>query len=192
MNKIFVLAFFALCLFSTRGVEAQDVTKRGEIHIKLGSQTYLNELIPDPGSAGLGGLLLGYNLSNRSMIGLHSASAGYQIQYLDGTTDEEYVNSFLLIYRYRFRVEKPLQPYLEAGLGSADPIIGYDTGSKPAFTFALGALYRFHNKWAVSFESRGVSWSQDDTTDTAEILGIVGESVTVSSNEFTLGVGYLF
>ena len=193
MNKLFVIAFFAICLFSVRGVEAQNVEKkRWEIHIKLGSQTYLNELDPDPGSAGLGGFLIGYNLSNRSMLGLHSASAGYQIQYIDGTTDEEYVNSFLLTYRYRFRVEKPLQPYLEAGLGSADPIIGYDTGSKPAFTFALGALWRFHDKWAISLESRGVSWSQDDTPDIAEILGIEGESVTVSSNEFTLGVGYLF
>ena len=137
MNKIFVIACFAIGLFSARGIEAQNVEKKSwEIHIKLGSQTYLNELDPDPGSASLGGFLIGYNLSDRSMIGLHSASAIYQIQYIDGTTDEEYVNSFLLIYRHRFRVQKALQPYLEAGLGSADPIIGYDTGSKPAFTFA--------------------------------------------------------
>ena len=193
MNKTLVIAFFAISLFSARGIEAQNVEKKSwEIHIKLGSQTYLNELDPDPGSASLGGFLIGYNLSDRSMIGLHSASASYQIQYLDGTTDEEYVNSFLLLYRYRFRVQKALQPYLEAGLGAADPIIGYDTGSKPAFTFALGALWRFHDKWAVSLESRGVSWSQDNTPDVAEVFGAEGESVTVSSNEFTVGIGYLF
>ena len=193
MNKILVVAFFAISLFSARGVEAQNVEKKNwEIHIKLGSQTYLNELNPDPGSAALGGFLIGYNLSDRSMIGLHSASAGYQIQYTDGTTDEEWVNSFLLLYRHRFRVQNALQPYLEAGLGSADPIISYDTGSKPAVTFALGALWRFHDKLAISLESRGVSWSQDDTPDVAEFFGVVGESITVSSNEFTLGIGYLF
>ncbi len=104
MNKILVVVCFVITLFSARGVEAQSVEKKNwEIHIKLGSQSYLNELNPDPGSAALGGVLIGYNLSDRSMVGLHSASASYQIQYLDGTTDEEYVNSFLLLYRYRFR-----------------------------------------------------------------------------------------
>ena len=192
MNN-FVIAFLVASLFAARGLEAQSVEKKSwEIHVKFGSQTYLNELDPDPGNAPLGGFLIGYNLSNRSMIGLHSASAGYQIEYLDGTTDEEYVNSFLLVYRYRFRVQKPFQPYLQVGLGASDPIIGYDTDSKPAFTFALGALWHFHDKWAISLESRGVSWSQDNALDIAEVFGAEGESTTVGSNEFTLGIGYLF
>ena len=79
MNKLFVTAFFVVSLFAARGLEAQSVEKKSwEIHVKFGSQTYLNELDPDPGSAPLGGFLIGYNLSNRSMLGIHSASAGYE------------------------------------------------------------------------------------------------------------------
>ena len=55
MNKLFVIACFAISLFLARGIEAQNAEKKSwEIHIKLGSQTYLNELDPDPGSASLG------------------------------------------------------------------------------------------------------------------------------------------
>ena len=199
MTTSSVTLFLFICAFSLTTLNAQaqqtapQTAKRWELHLKFGSQSYLNELDPDPGSASLGGFLVGYHFSDRSMIGLHSASLRVQIQYVDGTTEEEYVNSFLLIYRYAFRVQKPFQPYLEAGVGTADPIIGYDTGSKPAFTLALGALWRFHDKWAASLESRGVSWSQDNASDLGELLlGVEGEPVTVSSNEFTIGVGYLF
>lgn len=190
-----VVATLAVCLLalSVSALEAQDTEKRWELHVKLGSQTYLNDLDPDPGSASLGGLHIGYNLSNRSMVGLHSASAGYEIQYFDGTTDEEYVNSLLLTYRYSFRVATPLRPYLEAGLGTADPIIGFDDGRKGAFTFALGLKWFFRDKWSVFVESRGVSRSQDDTADIVELLlGARGGDVTVSSNEFTIGVSRLF
>ncbi len=164
-----------------------------ESHVKFGTQTYMNELTPDPGSAGLGGFVIGYRLSDRSVVGASYATAGYEIQYFNGTTDETQVGSLLLTYQYRFRSQKKFQPYLDAGAGIADPIIGYDTGVKGAFTFALGALWKFSHRWAATIESRGVSWSQDDTPDVAELLlGTEGSSVSVASNEFTVGVGYLW
>ena len=163
-----------------------------ESHVKFGTQTYMNELEPDPGSAGLGGFLIGYRLSDRSLIGASYGTAAYEIQYLDGTTEAKQVGSLLLTYQYRFRSQRKFQPYLDAGAGIADPIIGYDTGVKGAFTFALGALWKFNEKWAATLESRGVSWSQDDTPDVAEFFGAEGSSVTVASNEFTLGIGYMW
>ena len=119
-----------------------------ESHVKFGTQTYMNELTPDPGSAGLGGFVIGYRLSDRSVVGASYATAGYEIQYFNGTTDETQVGSLLLTYQYRFRSQKKFQPYLDAGAGIADPIIGYDTGVKGAFTFALGALWKFSHRWA--------------------------------------------
>lgn len=190
MNKcVFMIALFAF----TTIAHAQDTSKKWELHLKLGSQTYLNSLDPDPGSAGLGGLHLGYNISSRSMVGLHSASAGYKITYFDGRTESKSVNSFLLTFRYGFRAEKKLRPYLEGGLGMADPIIGYDTGKKPALSFALGAKYWFASKWSLFLESRGISWMQDDTNDVAEVLfGADGSDISAGSNEFTIGIGRLF
>ncbi len=73
----------------------------------------------------------------------------------------------------------------------ADPIIGYDKGAKFAFGVALGADYRFKNKWSAFIESRGVSWSQDNRADTI-IFSLEGELVTISSSEFTIGAGYAF
>ena len=58
MNN-FVIAFLVASLFAARGLEAQSVEKKSwEIHVKFGSQTYLNELDPDPGNAPLGGFTL--------------------------------------------------------------------------------------------------------------------------------------
>lgn len=180
-----VILFLALLLVATAST-AQDLAKKWELHLKLGSQTYLNTLDPDPGSAALGGLHLGYNLSNRSMFGIHSATAGYEITYFDGSTESKSVNSFLFTYRYSFRVEKKFRPYLEGGGGIVDPIIGYDTGKKAALTLALGAKYWFASKWSFFIESRGVGWMQDDT------FNVQGYDIEVASNEFTIGVSRLF
>ena len=99
----------------------QEKPSRWESHLKLGSQTYLNELNPDPGSAPLAGFLIGRQLSGRSFVGVSFASAGYEITYLNGTTDEKQVGSFLIVYQFRFRQGHRFRPYLDAGLGIADP-----------------------------------------------------------------------
>ncbi len=44
----------------------------------------------------------------------------------------------------------------------------------------------------IAFIRHGVSWSQDNALDIAEVFGAEGEATTVGSNEFTLGIGYLF
>ena len=191
----YVLAVIAVSLLPVVTVAEEEKPSRWngwESHLRFGTQTYLNELDPDPGSAGLAGILIGYRLSDRSVIGASYATAGYEIRYFDGTTEEKQVGSLLLTYQHRFRSQQKFQPYLDAGAGIADPIIGYDTGAKGAFTFALGALWKFNDKWAATIESRGVSWSQDDTPDVAELFGAEGSSVSVASNEFTLGIGYLW
>ena len=126
--------------FATAEEEQSSRWKGWEFHVKVGAQTYINGLGPDPGSAGLGGFAIGYRLSDRSVIGASYATADYEIQYLNGTSDEQQVASLLLTYKYRFRPQQNFQPYLDAGAGVADPIIGYDTGAKGALTFALGAL----------------------------------------------------
>ena len=127
------------------------------------------------------------------MIGLSYATAAYEIGYRDGSTDKTNVGTILFTYRYSFRVEKATRPYLEMGIGLADPIIGYDSGVKGAFTFAWGLKRVFREKWAWSIENRGVYWSQDDTSDITEaILGIEGDNVTVASNEFSIGISRFF
>jgi hypothetical protein len=163
-----------------------SLKNRLDVSTKFGIQTYFNDLEPDPGSAGLIGLYIGYKVSRRSMIGLSYATAGYEIEYGDGSTDKTNVGTLLLSYRYSFRVEKPTQPFIEIGFGLADPIIGYDTGTKGAFTFAWGLKRVFKEKWAWSIESRGIYWSQDDTWQ------VEGDKVTVASNEFSIGISRMF
>ena len=170
-----------------------SLKNRLDVSTKFGTQTYFNDLDPDPGSAGLIGFYIGYKVSKHSMIGLSYATAGYEIEYGDGSTDKTNVGTILFAYRYSFRIEKPTQPFLEIGIGLADPIIGYDSGVKGAFTFAWGLKRVFREKWALSIENRGIYWSQDDTPDVVEaILGIEGDNVTVASNEFSIGISRMF
>ncbi len=170
-----------------------------ESHVRIGSQTYLNEFTDDPGSAPLVAYFIGYHLSDHSVIGVNLGLASYEItqtkmnperSLIERRDKEEVVGSILGIYQYRFRVQEKFQPYLEGGLGVADPVIGYDKGMKFAASFALGAFWRFNEKWAASIESRGVYWDQDNTSDF--IFEIDGEDVSITSSEFSIGIGYLF
>ena len=146
-----------------------------EWHLKLGTQSYLNEIDPDPGTAGMYGWVFGHRFSERSLIGVSGAIASYEIGF-----QEKNVASILLLYRRYWRVDRKFQPYLDAGAGLSDPIVGYDRGAKGAFTFAFGAIWRIIPGYGVAIESRGVSWSQDDT------FLFEGSSITVASNEFSL------
>ena len=148
-----------------------------ESHFKIGVQRYGNDIDPDPGLAGLGGFFIGHRLSNRSMVGISYAAASYRLG-----TQEETVSSLLLLYRYAFRVDKKTQPHVDVGVGLADPILGYDTGTKGAFTFSTGTIWRVSPPWAIAFETRAVYWSQDDT------FLFEGSPVVIVSNEFTLGL----
>lgn len=185
---------------------AQDVKPtRWESHFRLGSQTYMNELTPDPGSAGLFGLAVLYALSPRSFVGGGWRSAAYEITYEEarpgriGKTESEATSSLLAFYHFRFRPGQKFRPYLEAGLGGSDPIIGYDEGMKFAVGLSLGLLWKLANKWALTIETRGLSWSQDDTADVIEALSLAiddvrmeTETVSVGANQFTLGAVYLW
>lgn len=171
-----VCAILVLCLPSLAEQEVPSFRK-WESHFKVGTQSYVNEISPDPGTAGMYGLLAAYRLSPRSMIGASYAAASYRIG-----VREEFVGTLLLFYRYSWRVDKKFRPYLDAGAGIADPILGYDSGAKGAVTFALGGAWWFNPHWGIAVESRGVSWSQDDT------FLFEGSSITVGSNEFTLSL----
>ena len=118
--------------------------KGWESHLKIGSQTYLNELNPDPGSAPLAGFLIGRQLSGRSFVGVSFASAGYEITYLSGTTDEKQVGSFLIVYQFRFRQGHRFRPYLDAGLGVADNRLRH--GCEGCLHVRLGGLLRPERK----------------------------------------------
>lgn len=82
-----VVAVSVPCLAVAEEEEQASRWHRWESHLKIGTQTYVNELDPDPGSAGLTWLLIGYRLSNRSMIGASYATAGYEITYFDGRSE---------------------------------------------------------------------------------------------------------
>ena len=166
-----------------------ETSKRLELQVSGGVHKYLNEFSSGaPGSASLGAFLVGFHVSNRSMVGLRSSLSEYETIFVDGSSEAGTITSILFLYRHAFRVQKIFQPYLDAGVGVADPVLGFDEGKKVAFTFALGANWRFKNRWFISLVSRGVSLKSDDTMGT----NIEGESITVSVNETTFGVGYLF
>ena len=164
---------------------------RLEVDVAVGTQTYLNDLDPDPGSAGTFAVGVAWQLTGPHSVWARYASAAYEISYFDGSTEAEAVGNILAGYRYTFRHEQILRPYLEIGIGASDPIIGFDTGSKSAGAAAFGLQWL---KWregmtGVFIEYRSVAWDQDDTPDVAEfLLGVQGDDVGVQSAEFTVGL----
>ena len=88
-------------------------------------------------------------------------------------------------YRYSWRAGKPTRIYIEAGLGASDPIPLYDTGTKFAFTAALGVKRFIGERFSLGLESRGVSFTQKESL-------LSTQNVTAAINEFSIVLGYLF
>ena len=84
-----------------------------------------------------------------------------------------------------WRAGKPTRIYIEAGLGASDPIPLYDTGTKFAFTAALGVKRFIGERFSLGLESRGVSFTQKESL-------LSTQNVTAAINEFSLVLGYLF
>ena len=167
-----------------------------ELHVKFGSQAYLDKPGSDADNATMASLAIGFRPSDRSFVGVSYATASYEYFYVGrgrrkplaaltiGNTSYKWVESFLLHYQYRLRSGREFQPYLDAGLGVTDSMLEYDDGAKGAFTVALGALWRFDDRWAATLESRGVYWSQDNTYVNDD------RAITTGSSQFTLGIAY--
>ena len=183
-----VAVTLSVSFFAVDEVSAQA---RWEVAVAVGSQTYLNDIEPDPGSAGAYALGVIWQWQGPHHVWARYASATYEVSFLDGSTKDESVGNMLAGYRYTFQHEKPLHPYVEIGIGTSDPIIGFETGAKSAGTAAIGLQWvRWRaGKTGVFAEYRSVAWDQDDTADVAEVLlGVEGEDTGIQSAEFMLGL----
>ena len=91
-KSITIAVLLLLPSFAVAEEEKQSLSStKWEAHLKIGTQTYLNG--PDSGSAGLSDFLIGYRLSDRSMIGASYATASYEIRYFSVTTDQKQIGS---------------------------------------------------------------------------------------------------
>ena len=79
MRSVLLVVVLFSSLVVAEEAEKPSRWAKWESHVKIGWQTYANELTPDPGSAGLFGFLVGHRLSDRSMIGVSYAAASYQL-----------------------------------------------------------------------------------------------------------------
>lgn len=152
-----------------------------EWHGKLGAHRYNDEIEAHPGTAPMYGWMFGYRFSERSLIGIAAAVAAYKIRFL-GVTFEEDAASVLLVYRRYWRVDQRFQPYVDIGGGWSEPVLGYDSGARGAFTLSLGGIWRGNSGWGVGIENRGVAWAQDDT------FIFDGDETIVGSSEWSLSL----
>ena len=130
------------------------------------------------------GAQLIYNLTATQAIGGRYGAAAYEITSSLGST-ETYMGDIFATYRYSWRAGKPTRIYIEAGLGASDSIPLYDTGTKFAFTAALGVKRFIGERFSLGLESRGVSFTQKESL-------LSTQNVTAAINEFSLVLGYLF
>lgn len=178
---VFALVFVLALPLLAQGASAPLSPIRWELHGKIGTQRYHNEMSPHPGTAPMYGSLLGYRFSERSLIGVSVALAAYEFSFF-GATFEEEVASILLLYRRYWRVDQRFQPYVDSGGGWSDPVLGYDSGAKGAFTVAIGVIWRPSPRWGVAVENRGGAWLQDGA------FLFKGDTITVGSSELSLGL----
>ncbi len=184
MSRI-ILFVFSILFLTLQGVHAQDQAKRIEVFLALSGHTILNDMEPSPpGTAGYVGGQLIYNLTATQAIGVRYGAAAYEITSSLGST-ETWMGDIFATYRYSWRAGKPTRIYIEAGLGASDPIPLYDTGTKFAFTAALGVKRFIGERFSLGLESRGVSFTQKESLLSAQ-------NVTAAINEFSLVLGYLF
>ena len=183
MSRIIVVV--AILFLAFQSVHAQDQAKRIEVFLALGGHTILNNLEPSPpGTTGYVGGQLIYNLTASQAIGVRYGAAAYEIISSLGSI-ETWMGDIFATYRYSWRAGKPTRIYIEAGLGASDPIPLSDTGAKFAYTAALGVKRFIGERFSLGLESRGVSFTQKESLLSAQ-------DVTVSINEFSLVLGYLF
>ncbi len=181
MSRIIVVV--SILFLTLQGVHAQ--AKRIEIFLALSGHTILNDMEPSPpGTAGYIGAQLIYNLTATQAIGVRYGAAAYEITSSLGST-ETYMGDIFATYRYSWRAGKPTRIYIEAGLGASDPIPLYDTGTKFAFTAALGVKRFIGERFSLGLESRGVSFTQKERL-------LSTQNVTAAINEFSIVLGYLF
>lgn len=188
MRYVVLLMLSGSLIVLAVGAHAQG---RLEVSYGVGSQTYLNDMEPDPGSAVARTVGIAWQLTGAHSVWARCAWAAYEVRYFSGSTMDETVANILAGYRYTFRHEEMLRPYLEIGVGASDPIIGYDTGAKSAGSAALGVqwLRWKEGKTGVYVEYHSVAWDQDNAADVAELLlGVRGEDTSVQSAEFTIGI----
>ena len=180
-----ILFVVSILFLTLQSVQAQDQTKRIEVFLALSGHTILNEMTPSPpGTAGYVGGQLIYNLTATQAIGVRYGAAAYEITSSLGNT-ETWMGDIFATYRYNWRAGKPTRIYIEAGLGASDPIPLYDTGTKFAFTAAIGIKRFIGERFSLGLESRGVSFTQKESL-------LSTQNLTAAINEFSLVLGYMF
>lgn len=212
----FVLLILIASINTIQAEESSEDSYKWGNYFKIGTQAYFQgEPMSGIEATASSGFLSTQVLTENSAISFSYSTAAYQVtraatsreEIGDETSLGEFsyedlqqildrkplrVRSYLLGYRYRFLPKEKLTPFVEAGIGLTDPVPTFDKGLKLAQSVAVGFSYEFHRKWAFYLESRGVWWRQDNASEFIEdLFGDIGKTVTVASNEFTIGIGYL-
>ena len=202
-----VLLILIASINTIQAEESSEDTYKWGSYGKIGTQAYFQgEPMSGIEATVSSGFLSTQVLTENSAISFSYSTAAYQVTRAATSLGEfSYedlqqalnrkplrVRSYLVGYRYLFRPKEKLTPFIEAGIGLTDPVPTFDKGLKFAQSAAIGLGYKFHRKWAFYLESRGVWWRQDNASESLEALfGDIGKTVTVASNEFTIGIGYL-
>ena len=180
MNRLVVLLLIPLVVHAENKPEKAEIGKEFVSQFRIGSHTYVEDGKRSTRNTALWGVVIGKHVAPNLMLGVGTSFARRRYEAIRRNVKVSYevkvATSVIAIGRWVFRPNRPLQPYVDAGIGRTEVL---DDGQRISLTVGIGAQYRF-STWAITIESRGIGWS-------SYALGSPD-----GANEITLGYAIFF